>query len=238
MLISRRKFLESATGAAAAWLSFPSGGGEGDSYARGEVLRPAGSPSCGVLDLEDDCALGESLRGYKAALREAGIPFNVLKKDAKLPHRIVIVPAVARLDAPVAKRLSDSLKEGKVVLFESAAAFLPAGEFAAHREQIFSSFEIRLDAQVDLWTIERSSPRIPYVDFTWPLPTKTRDFSRIVSVAADEGEVIGCVNSLPVALKRKVGGGTLIFLGSALGPHLRAGDAEARCWLRALVASA
>ena len=246
MVISRRKFLEGATGATAALLSFSSGGGKVDSHARGEALGRAGNSSCGVLDLGNDCALRESLLGYQAALGEAGIPFEVLKKNsapihapsgAGLAHRIVIVPAVARLDARVAKGLSESLREGNTVLFESAAAFLHAGEFGAHREQIFSHFGVRLDAPMDLWASERNSPRVPYVDFTWPLPTKTRDFSRIVSLAAHESEVIGRVDSLPVALKRKVGGGTLIFLGSALGPHLRAGDQEARAWLRALVAS-
>jgi hypothetical protein len=41
---------------------------------------------------------------------------------------------------------------------------------------------------------------------------------------------------MPVALKKRVGKGTLIFLGSPLGPALGASDLEARHWLQSVTA--
>jgi hypothetical protein len=77
---------------------------------------------------------------------------------------------------------------------------------------------------------------IPYVDYLWPRETKVRDFSRVIPVSARTGDVIGKVGGLPVAWKRRMGKGTLIFLGSPMGPALRAGDPEARSWLRLVTA--
>src|SRR5437764_965136 len=56
--------------------------------------------------------------------------------------------------------------------------------------------------------------------------------ARTGPVGRQAGEVIAWVDGVPVALKRRGGrGGTLIFLGSPLGPALWAGDAQARRWL-------
>jgi hypothetical protein len=54
----------------------------------------------------------------------------------------------------------------------------------------------------------------------------------VIPVSAKVGDVIGTVGALPVALKRRMDKGILIFLGSPLGPALRAGDPEAGSWLR------
>jgi hypothetical protein len=76
---------------------------------------------------------------------------------------------------------------------------------------------------------------MPYVDYTWPCRATVRDFSRVVPVEGP-GKIIARVDSMPVSLKRSSGRGTLIFLGSPLGPVLLAGDAEARRWLYQVVA--
>src|SRR5438034_313621 len=91
--------------------------------------------------------------------------------------------------------------------------------------------QVRIEAPVQLWSARVSSQCIPYVDYTWPRPAKVRDFSRVVPLGRQAGEVIAWVDDLPVALKRQSGRGRLIVLGSPLGPALWAGDAEARRWL-------
>jgi hypothetical protein len=117
------------------------------------------------------------------------------------------------------------------------------------------SFDLAVEPPVDLWSGKsgddrlfahrtRPHPRknmdgresIPYVNYTWPRETRVRDFSRVIPVSAKGGDVIGRVGPLPVALKRRWANGTLIFLGSPLGPGLRAGDPEARSWLRLVTA--
>jgi len=52
------------------------------------------------------------------------------------------------------------------------------------------------------------------------------------------GDNIAWAGELPVALKRRVGAGTLIYLGSPVGPALWAGDVEAKRWLHAVALTA
>lgn len=82
------------------------------------------------------------------------------------------------------------------------------------------------------------------MDYVWPTPAKVRDFSRAVPVSTGASsvttrsmcEVIGWIDGWPVAAKRKVGKGTLVFLGSPLGPALWSGDREAHRWLGEVLA--
>jgi hypothetical protein len=94
-------------------------------------------------------------------------------------------------------------------------------------------FQVHVASPIDLWP-EASGSAIPYVDFTWPVAAKVRDFSSVVPLASRAGEIIARVNGLAVGLKRPFGRGNLIVLGSPLGPALWAGDIEARQWLRAV----
>ena len=116
------------------------------------------------------------------------------------------------------------------MILESAAGFAAEADFRAHRAELSDFLQVHVDAPVRLWT---AGQRIPYVDYSWPHSAKIRDFSRVVPLAPQPGEIIARVDGLPVCLKRQIGRGTLIFLGSPLGPALWAGDAEARRWLLA-----
>jgi hypothetical protein len=249
MSISRRNFLGGMTGCAAALWSY----------------RPLGCDSAGplavrrfdcvVLDLNSGCVLPESLQGYQAALLGG---HNLLPRavfDLRRRCQIVIVPGVGAMDHATASTLSDLLRAGSNVLLESGAAFLSPAEFTDHQRMLQRHFDIAVGSPVDLWDVNPaddavaarrlgrrpgkkrgSHASIPYVSYLWPHETKVRDFSRAIPVSAGAGDVIAKVGALPVALKKRVAQGTLIFLGSPLGPALRAGDPEALSWLR-LVAS-
>ena len=69
--------------------------------------------------------------------------------------------------------------------------------------------------------------QIPYVAYRWPLQAHVRDFSRVIQVSAASGHEIAHWGEAPVAWRKKVGAGSLIFLGSPLGPALGSGDTEA-----------
>jgi hypothetical protein len=159
------------------------------------------------------------------------------------------------MDPAVAWTLSGLLESGTHVLLESGAGFLSPAEFTVHQKILYLHFDIAVDHPVDLWPGKsaddaplthrpgrRPSKKldgyesIPYVNYVWPRETKVRDFSRVIPVSAREGDVIGQVGALPVALKRRTAKGTLIFLGSPLGPALRGGDSEALSWLRLVTA--
>lgn len=201
MPISRREFL----GRAAVALAMPRLAG----------VHPALAPTrvaCTILDLGDNCTLFESLAGYRMTLANAAprVPVLVLPAAAELPL------------GPIARHLDS----GGKVLLESGAAFGAPRAFACCRESLFTHLGIQIDPPVNL-----SPRRVPYVDFTWPRRALVRDFSRVIPVVAPKGEIIATVEGLPVALSRRSSQGTLVFLGSPVGPALWAGDVEARRWI-------
>lgn len=169
-----------------------------------------------VSTVFDSDVLAESTIGYRRAL------------ESHMPDRdVLVVPAA--LAIPSAS-IESYLWRGGMVILESGVAFADPAIFPSHRDALGRTLGIHVQAPVDLWP--RRTP--PYVDFTWPAPVKVRDFSRIVPLAEQQGHVIATADGLPVALRRTIGAGTLIFLGTPVGPGIWAGDQEARRWLLAV----
>lgn len=244
MNISRRYFLGAAAGSAATLWSFRSTGFE----ARDSSTERA--HDCALLDLNARCVLRESLQGYQAALGDKYIHFSDAGLNSERLCRMAIVPGLGSIEPAMAETLSSLLDAGTHVLLESGAGFLSPSEFTAHQEKLYRYFDIEVGSPIDLWSrksaedaflrhgpLRRPSKKqdppesIPYVNYSWPRQTSVRDFSRVLPVSAKAGDVIGTVGALPIALKRRTSGGMLIFLGSPLGPALRAGDPQARSWL-------
>ena len=67
-----------------------------------------------------------------------------------------------------------------------------------------------------------------YVRYNWPHVVLTRTFSAVIPISCSEKEVIAHYGRTPVAMKRPIGRGGIVFLGSMLGPNLRAEEREAR----------
>ena len=227
MGITRRRFLGYAAGAVTMGLPF-------DLWRPGRSsLAPETSPRWVLLDLKEHGCLGESVSGYESALTSAGV--QLMRADARWvsPSRcaVLIVPAALEIPPPAVRAIVSCLQAGASVILESGAGFAGGREFRAHRVVLRDYLQVRIEAPVQLWSAHLSAQGIPYVDYTWPHPAKVRDFSRVVPLGRQAGEVIAWVDGLPVALQRQSGRGTLIFLGSPLGPALWAGDAEARRWL-------
>ncbi|HWC75063.1 MAG TPA: hypothetical protein VG454_14100 [Gemmatimonadales bacterium] len=170
-----------------------------------------------LLDLAQDCRLRESITGYTAALSHT----------AASPSRsVLIVPAAGRISPPAQHRIVTALRAGDLVVLESAAGFADREDVTAQRQVLCDALRLRVLAPVPLWP-----RRSPYVDYYWPSRTMLRDFSWVTPLADNNADVIARADDLPVALRRQMGQGTLIFLGSPLGPALWAGDADARSWL-------
>ena len=205
MGISRRQFLGCAAGALAIGLPL-------------DLTRPVDARHrCLLLDLREQCGLRESVAGYASVL--AGL--------SGAPHRAtLIIPAALAIPPAAVRTIVTWLHGSATVILESGAGFAAESTFHAHQGTLGDSLQIRVEPPLALW------PRsMPYVDYTWPYPAKLRDFSRVVPLGPQAGEVIASVDGLPVALKRRIGRGTLIFLGSAVGPALWSGDADARGWV-------
>ncbi len=249
MKISARDFLGTVTGSAATLLAFRFTPSDRPGP------RPKRELDCGLLDLKSHCVLRESLQGYQAALAGEHNYLPDAISDSRCRCGIVIVPGLGPMDPTIAETLLELLKAGTHLLLESGAGFLSPAEFAAHQRALHRYFDLTVEPPVDLWSGNSTDdfpfghrpgrhPRkepgshesISYVNYVWPCETKVRDFSRVIPVSAKVGDIIGKVGALPVALKRRMDKGILIFLGSPLGPALRAGDLEARSWLRLVTA--
>jgi len=189
---------------------------------------------CVILDPQAECALRESLIGYQAALGSSAICLSDTASRQLRNCRTVVVPGLGILKSETALLLLDLLEAGAQVLLDSGAGFLSAKEFLAHQEMLERFFKVEVEARVDVW---QGTEAIPYVHYEWPCEIMVRDFRWAIPVYGKRGEVIGTVKELPVALKKRVANGELVFLGSPLGPALRAGDLQAQAWLHSLAAA-
>jgi len=185
--------------------------------ARPTLRSSSSDASVVVLDLAEHCALRESLAGYERA--SAGLVSR---------RPLLIVPAAGAIPAAAVHQITNCLRAGGTVLLESGAGFADESRFQAHRDAV------RNDLHVQVERPRHKSRDVPYIDYVWPYATKIRDFSRVVPLAEQPGEFIARADGHPVALTRRVERGTLIYLGSPLGPALWAGDAEAMQWLSRL----
>jgi hypothetical protein len=240
MGISRRNFLGGvAASAGGLYVSRPSAWGDGSPLREAPI-------HCVLVDLRSDCVLRESFEGYRTALADGGTRVCDARDGAQA-CRIAMVPGAGIMEAATSSMLVDLLKRGGHVLLESGAAFLSSDEFEAHQRMLDRFFELSVAPPVDLWSGNlpdggdaslhpRSRPggSLPYVRYVWPRETLVRDFSRAVPVLARAADVIGRSPGFPVAVRKRFGSGLLIFLGSPLGPALRAGDPQARSWLRSV----
>src|SRR5438093_1475927 len=227
MGITRRRYLGYGAGAVTMGLPF-------DLWRPGRSsLAAETSPRWVLLDLREHGCLGESVSGYESALACLEGGALLLRPEARCVSRcsVLIVPAPLEIPRAAVEAIVSCLQAGSSVILESGAGFAAGRDFRAHRVVLRDYLQVRIEAPVPLWSGHIGSQRIPYVDYTWPSPAKVRDFSRVVPLGRQSGEVIARVDGLPVALKRQTGRGRLIFLGSPLGPALWAGDVEARRWL-------
>lgn len=227
MPTSRRQFLGYAAGASAA--------GVAGAMGLGSLLPEIAPPpsGCVVVDPGPASPLRESAAGYASALSRLSIPYQQTSIDALAPARTILVPAAVSAEPAVAARLKNYLEDGSVILYETGAAFLGPEEFGIYKRVIRSAFGVSLHDPVRLWDSADSFKQSPYIDYHWPVATKVRDFSRVVPVSGENGETIAWFQKLPVALRRQIGKGTLVFLGSLLGPHLLSADREALDWVGA-----
>jgi hypothetical protein len=203
---------------------------------------------CALVDLGSDCVLRESLAGFAGAMpgaikvsaeqltdRQECVFYAV---DQKLMHRqeclFYVVPGAGAIDHDLGLRLARMVDREGWLVFESAAGFASEAAFRTQREMLASYFGLAIERPMNLR--ESGESIVPYVDYAWPAAVKIRDFSRVVPVRCETSEVIGAIAGRRLAVRRRVGRGVLIFLGSPIGPALGAGDQDAHRWLKSLMA--
>lgn len=174
-------------------------------------------------------------------------------------RHIIVVPAAGSVPLATLTAVADVLEQGATVLWESGAAFLEPREFTEQQALASQYFDISIQRPIDVWSqatsVKSDSSRkdsaekspiarkiraigheqIPYVTYRWPDEAHLRDFSRLIPVSAPVGQAIAHWRDIPVAWMKPAGAGTLIFLGSPLGPALRTGDTEANRLLHSMM---
>jgi hypothetical protein len=131
------------------------------------------------------------------------------KQAEGLPYDVLIVPGVQQLVDGHNEVIESFLARGSTVLVEYGAG-------------------------------KRLQPAryFPYVEYFWPVRVKIREFAPVSLHPAAADEIIATFGGKAVGLRRRVGNGTLITIGSPVGPVFRTGDPDARRWLEAVLLSA
>ena len=143
--------------------------------------------------------------GPACILRESLEGFrSALTKEPSVRSAGLIIPGTGILDQWHHSLIHDHLRRGGCVLLESAQG---------------------------LGCRPGDSPYFPYVDFTWPVRARIREFCPLPLRAVAGDRVIATHLSRPVALRR----GMLVLLGSPIGPALLDEDADARRWLMSVL---
>jgi len=248
MKISRREFVSTAGYATASFCTLPS-----LAFAANDSATLA-APACTLLDLESNCMLPESLAGMRAALGATHRRVTDLALNGA--DSVVVVPAAGTVRAETFGATAELVRRGATVLWESGGAFLGPRDFEYQQDLVRRHFGISMEQPIDVWLHSASRrasvgaknesarraraighAQVPYVAYHCPREVRIRDFSRMIPVSAENGRAIGHWGEIPVAWRKSIDAGTLIFVGSPIGPALRAGDSDAASLLRSLIAA-
>lgn len=211
--------------------------------------------NCALMESFDGMrlALGESHRcitenaftSNESAVREFA-PGKFLSGSAAS----LVVAGAGAVRAETFAVVALALEKGARVIWESGAAFLEPHDFVRQQALAREYLRVSMGRPLEVWSqrARRSTSarenelgpnrsarsvraigheRVPYIAYRWPLETQVRDFSCVTPVSAPTGHVIAHWRETPVAWSKRIGAGTLVFIGSPIGPALRAGDYEA-----------
>ncbi len=161
----------------------------------------------------------ESAEGY------LGLMDREQFSQSSLDNSNVIVVAGTCLSRARLLEVRSNVRRGALLIWENHA-------FCGNEESLFQeTFEFRFGEPL-------GSPNEMYVRYRWPSSAMVRKFGRVLPVECQPGESIAHFGGKPIAMRKRMGRGCLIFLGSMLGPHLRAGDREAQKLARGLILDA
>jgi hypothetical protein len=102
--------------------------------------------------------------------------------------------------------------------------------------------ELRARVRQGAWMIWETAPRsfarneTAYIRYCWPSNILIRRFGDPIPMLSAPGEPIAHDHRQVVSVRRNLGRGCVIHLGTMIGPLLRAEDREAAALVRALLA--
>jgi hypothetical protein len=175
----------------------------------------------GCCLLSEDHALSQdSQTGYAQLLEAENI--NCFPDISSARADIIIATAAQTLSREYAYQLARLVHEGCHLIYESGLGYAGSQQRSHQAELLNEMFGIRtltspLPASTEL-----------YVSYHWPRETIVRSYGSVTPVSCHPEEVIMHHAGIPGGLFRRVGQGSLTFLGSPLGLGLYAEEREAR----------
>jgi hypothetical protein len=125
--------------------------------------------------------------------------------------------------------LADAVGEGRWLLIESGLSFATPSESAYHRRFMRELFGLQIGLHVASQDLKDL-----YVTYEWPVCCMVRHFGGATPIEADGNDVIARAGGMPIAVRKEIGKGGIIYIGTPLGPLLPSGDREAIQLARAL----
>jgi hypothetical protein len=166
------------------------------------IAKRAQVPALQII-CDSECLSQESAEGFRSLLLET--------------RGITVLCGVSRVSAERAFRLRERAVSGGSIVWE-----ISPFSTAEQRHVLHETFGMMTRDPITLSTDHL------YVRYSWPSPALIRAFSAVIPVVCTPNEVIARYCGIPVAMRRRIGRGGLVFLGSMLGPNLRAEEREAR----------
>ena len=201
-MLTRRNFFEQA-------LAVP--------LAAGLNANP-GRPSPGFdIVSEPNCLSKESAAGFRS-----------LTADGYSHTRnITLLCATSTISMLEAVRLRDRAASGRWIVWEISPLPRNPQNFTMQCRIVRDLFGIVLCEPIHLSPDPLRNVGL-YARYRWPHAALIRTFSAVVPIACSDAAVIAHYGSTPVAMKRRIGRGGIVFLGSMLGPNIRAEELEAQ----------
>lgn len=176
-------------------------------------LSAGGSTGSAEIIPEPHPLSEESAKGFRQLLTAHG----------RLISHFIILPAVRQLSLENAKKLQQRATSGSWLILESGVAYSFPEEAARQAQILAQVFNFHVREPIAISTGEPS-----YLTYNCPQPIMVRTFGAITPVSCSPSERLAEFAGIPIAAKRSVGRGGIIYLGSILGAGLLAQEREAR----------
>jgi hypothetical protein len=173
--------------------------------------RVAGSAPSIVVFPEPHLLSEESARGYGTLL--AAITPQV---------PTIILPAIRQLSFEEAGRLRDQAFQGAWLILESGAAYSHLGEWRGQARVLAEVFGLNVREEITASTTQPA-----YLTYSCPERIMVRTFGAMSPVHCQPNEQLAECGGTPIAAKRQVGKGCVVYLGAILGVGLLAREREA-----------
>lgn len=205
-MLSRRQLLASAASASVA--------------ATVTAAQPRAAEHSNLLLLSDPNPIAtESALGYQRLLGHQQRPFEFAKELDFPRPRYLILPGARVVSGALGSQLYQYAAAGTWLIFESGLCFASSTDIRTQRQILQDFFSIRIDPPSNLG--QRT-----YVHYHWPVHAMVPDFSEFVRVSKADADPIAKIHGEVVGIRKRIGRGGIVFLGSPLGPGLFAEDRE------------